>query len=310
MPTDYEIIDVHVHLTRDAAQEQIVFPRAGWPLSWYWGHPGGVQQYMDFHGISHIVTVNYMVTRQVIATRLARARAAGTEADPERIRLELVERVTKFNRWACAEYGAPASRVLPFVMADPVLFGDAITGEIEECIALGARGLKMHPTLNAHLPDDERMYAVYERCQEVGLPILADTGERRPEAGLETWGAPMHWAPVLRRFPRLRLIMAHLPGALWEQRIDLAREFGDNLVFDIAGGFVDDRHPAGGHTVIPANKAVGVIRTIGVDRVLFGSDGPSMDPRRAAEQLVSLDLTDDEKEQILSRNARAFLGLT
>jgi predicted TIM-barrel fold metal-dependent hydrolase len=48
---------------------------------------------------------------------------------------------------------------------------------------------------------------------------------------------------------------------------------------------------------------------VGIDRILFGSDGPFHDPRDAAQQVVALDLTDSERERILSRNAKDYLNI-
>src|SRR5262249_1853220 len=124
-------------------------------------------------------------------------------------------------------------------------------------------------------------------------------------------GAPRHWAPVLREFPRLKLIVAHLPGELWDERIDLAREFGDNLWFDLAGGFVDDKHPRQSHRELPIEQGARLCRKVGIDRILFGSDGPgrSTEILDSAAQVLQLELTDDEKEAILAGNARRYFGL-
>ena len=53
-------------------------------------------------------------------------------------------------------------------------------------------------------------------------------------------------------------------------RIDLAREFPDNLWFDMSGGFVDDHHPPSGHGALPTGQAVRVFRKIGVEWIEDG----------------------------------------
>src|SRR6266702_6406992 len=66
------IVDVHVHLCRDTAQEKAVFPKNGWPDEWYWCSPDKVGPYMDARGVSHIVAVNIMDTGRMTEGRLAR----------------------------------------------------------------------------------------------------------------------------------------------------------------------------------------------------------------------------------------------
>lgn len=51
-----------------------------------------------------------------------------------------------------------------------------------------------------------------------------------------------------------------------------------------------------------------MIKDIGVERVLFGSDYPREDPCSAAKIIESLDLTDGEREAMLWRNAAKLLN--
>lgn len=210
--------------------------------------------------------------------------------------------VRQVNRWAVG-VGSRHPRLPQFIIADPYRFGDELVHEVEECLRLGARGVKIHPYHCGHVPDIPEMYPTYELCQDRGVPLLADTGGR-PNT------EPRLWAPVLEKFPRLRLIVAHLPGELWDERLELAERFaGDNLVFDTAGGFVDALHPPYVHRELLAEHAARIIRRVGVDRVLFGSDGFFGDPMDTAKQIVAMPLTDAEKERILCGNAKAFLEL-
>ena len=311
-----EIIDVHLHLCKDINQERLVFPKAGWPDEWYWGNPDAVIPYMNERGVSYVATQNIMDTGRMVEARLARVRAGGaSEEEVERVSLDLAEnmreRVSGFNDWACEAHAAEP-RIIPFVMIDPVLFGEAASEELDRCIAMGAKGVKVHPSICGHMPDHPNMMAVYERLQEAELPILTDSTSRVNEDG-QQYGLPTNWRSVLSQFPRLRFIMAHFCDEMWDDRVDLSREFKDNLWFDISGGLVDAHHPSGGHSCLPANQAVRVFRKVGIERIMYGSDGPGVgageDIREMAAQVMALDLTDDEKEQILAGNARTFLGL-
>lgn len=308
----YEIIDVHVHLTRDTAQEKIVFPKPGWPDEWYWGSPDKAISYMDRAGISKLISVNIMDTRRMVESRVNRLPKGTSEKEVQETRAKLTEemtdRVRDFNTWLCGEY-KKNPRIIPFMMIDPVLFGNKAIDELNRCIALGAKGIKVHPAICGHLPDHPNMMPVYQRLQELGLGVLSDTGgsgRASPKGG--PFGEPINWEPVLSTFPRLKFIMAHFCDEYWDQRMEMARQFKDNLIFDIAGGLVDVRHPPGGHRELPAVQAARVFRRVGVERFLFGSDGPPLDPMDTAYQVAALDLTEQEKRMIFSGNAKRFLA--
>lgn len=311
----YEIIDIHLHLCRDTAQEKLVFPKRGWPDEWYWCSPDKVTPYMDERGVSHVVTVNIMDTGRMTAARIARLQKGTAAEEVERTRgllkAEMKERVRSFNDWACDTY-RKNPRIIPYMMIDPVLFGDEAVKELDRCIAQGAQGIKVHPSICGHMPDHPSMMPVYQRCQEAGLGVLTDSTARANADG-RTYGMPLNWIPVLSTFPGLKFIMAHFCDEMWDDRVDLARQFKDNLWFDMSGGLVDERHPPGGHSNMPANQAVRVFRKVGVERMLFGSDGPGAghghDILDAAAQVAELPFTEEEKVMILSGNARRFLGL-
>jgi predicted TIM-barrel fold metal-dependent hydrolase len=59
-----------------------------------------------------------------------------------------------------------------------------------------------------------------------------------------------------------------------------------------------------------SEQLVWVIRAIGTDRVLFGSDWPVDAPAKAVAAVQALGLTRAEQAQILYANAAALLGLT
>ncbi|HSZ99784.1 MAG TPA: amidohydrolase family protein [Streptosporangiaceae bacterium] len=307
------IIDCHVHLCVDEKQERLVFPKKGWPLAWYWANPADAVPYMDARGISHMVTMNIMDVGKMTDARIARLEAEqGSPASAvakEQIRADMRARIRRFNDWACGAH-AKQERLLVFAMADPVLFGEDVVAEIERCLDLGATGVKLHPTFCRHLPDHPALLTLYDFCQDRGVPVLSDTNSREVPPGIG-YGYPAHWRPVLKQFPRLRLIMAHLCAGMWDERVELAGEFKDNLWFDISGGFVDALHPSSGHRQLPHEQAPRVLKKIGIERILYGSDSPAFgeDVLDSVWQVLKLTLSDDEKEKILWRNSATLLAI-
>ncbi len=301
---------MHRHLSRDTQLERLIFPKPGFPDDWYWCNLDRVIAYMDAHHISHVGAMNVMSTRSMLDSRMRRAREAGrSERDIAEARVFLREdmrqRVREMNDWSLAAQ-AREPRIRTFIALDPTLFEDASVDELERCIALGATGVKIHPASSQHLPDHPALLPVYERCQEAGVAVLACSTPRPNPDGV-AYAEPLGWRPVLRAFPRLRLALAHFCDDAWDERLEMAREF-PNLWFDISGGLVDAQNPATWRASMLATQAVRVFRKVGVERLMWGSD-TVYDPMPSVRQILGLPFTEDEQEQLLSRNAMTFFGL-
>lgn len=205
--------------------------------------------------------------------------------------------------------GKQYKQLIPFVGVQPI---PGVPGMIEEVVIgkrEGARGVKMHPGTHFFFPDDRQFWPFYGKCQELGLTILSDSGpyEGVP-AGVE-YSEPVHWTDVLRDFPRLTLVLAHLGSGFWDERLDLARQF-PNVYFDTSQGFSTPSSTAlHGYRGLPAVDAVRIMRRIGVERIMYGSDAPIGDPVSQLEEILALDLTEPEKRMVLGENARRILKI-
>ena len=56
------------------------------------------------------------------------------------------------------------------------------------------------------------MWPTYRACEELGLPIIAHSGPDRSGAG---YAEPPAFVEMLRSFPELKVVVAHLGGAAW-----------------------------------------------------------------------------------------------
>jgi len=184
----------------------------------------------------------------------------------------------------------------------------------------GAKGVKLHPGLFHFYPDDQKLWPVYSKCEELGLPVLADSAPspgfhilsgwrvRTPVTGVQ-YGEPQNFAKVLDNFPNLTLILAHLGSAWWDERVELAKSY-TNVFFDTSQGFLaPDRLPCSPHRGLAEEDAIRIIRKIGVERIMFGSDGPALDRQPQIEQILRLPLCNQERNMILSENAKRILHI-
>ena len=72
---------------------------------------------------------------------------------------------------------ASGGELIPFVRLD---LGESPIEEAERCLAVGARGIKLHPRAQRFLLDDERLSPVFELAADRQVPILIHGGRGLP----------------------------------------------------------------------------------------------------------------------------------
>jgi uncharacterized protein len=176
---------------------------------------------------------------------------------------------------------------------------DGLIGELadEAFGRLGLTGAKLHPQVGKFALDDPRLAPLYERAIEHGALLLIHAG-RRPEP-TEHVGAAA-FARLMRRFPRLRVIVAHAGADEFESFFDLCGIY-EGVFLDTAmvyNGFLGGPPPI--QRVLEFQ-----------DRVLFGSDFPNIPYRweDSVSAILDLRLGRTLEEKILCTNAARLLGL-
>lgn len=169
-----------------------------------------------------------------------------------------------------------------------------MAADVEEIKSLGLSGVKLHPDIQGVNIDDERMYKLYSLC-EGELPIYFHMGDDRPEY---RFSEADRLIKVMRDFPRLRVIAAHLGGyRAWDKAAALAEAGGDRIMFDTSSALW-------AMTVERANE---LVRIIGTDKLMFGTDYPVLHAENELKLFMKLDLTESEREDILYNNAKKFI---
>lgn len=169
---------------------------------------------------------------------------------------------------------------------------DDIAGETERIISLGLKGIKIHSDFQQFFVDDEFAYPIYEICADKGLPILFHVGDDRYD-----FSSPERLLRVVKRFPGLTVIAAHLTGwSMWDRGAEL---------FEHSGVYADCSSSL--YAMSPEHAAE-LIRKIGTDRVMWGTDYPMWGAAEELKRFERLPLSENEKEMILSKNALRLLG--
>ena len=89
---------------------------------------------------------------------------------------------------------------------------DRAVAELERAVTqLGLKGLKLHPIHQAFFPDDTRFYPLYEKCAELGVPVLFHSGFAAAGIGMPGGGGMKlkYAAPI----PHIDDIAADFPAS-------------------------------------------------------------------------------------------------
>ncbi len=198
-----------------------------------------------------------------------------------------VARINDFLAGSMAEY---PDKLIGFMALHPGMEDPGT--EIDRAIALGFKGIKLHPDFQKFAIDDPKVFPIYEAAQGK-LPILFHIGDYR-----YSFSHPTQLATVLDNFPKLQVIGAHYAG--WSEWEDAAKYLKSYRLW------VDSSSSS---YSLPPEKIKKMISVFGTDFVLFGTDYPMWAPKREIEILQSLGLTDDELDRIFYKNATELLKL-
>ncbi|MBQ5995699.1 MAG: amidohydrolase [Clostridia bacterium] len=172
---------------------------------------------------------------------------------------------------------------------------DDIERDVEEIVALGLHGVKLHPDIQGFKIDDYRCLKIYEQCEKHRLPILMHTGDSRYDNS-----NPNRLVPVLEIYTELIVIGAHFGGwSIWEEASKKLHGI-PNLYVDCSSSFA----------WLPDDGVVReIINRYGTDRVLFGTDYPMWSPSGELERFMSLGFGEEDNRKILSENAVRVFGV-
>ena len=322
-----DVIDAHTHVMRSAEH--------GRELWSYFLNRGAAseppalhtvdeaERYLDATGVVHANVLmftwsgrywrdgNYTLPDHDPARRIA----------SEELRGRIVARIHDNNDWAL-RLVAERPRFSAFVGVDPALMTEQeLVAELDTGRARGALGVKLVPFDCRVVPDDRRLWPLFDWCASNRVPLLSEVSGR-PGAP----GRPARFAEGLGAFSDLTIVFSHLGhDPVFGQGADaevatLAQEF-PGVHTDLSL-----RLPEMLQGACTPDELIAHLRRIGTDRVLYGSnygfvDTTSVDPdhrpadgpqltwaKRTLDAFLALPLTDGERAAIASENFRRVVG--
>jgi uncharacterized protein len=176
-----------------------------------------------------------------------------------------------------------------------------VVGELERQLALGAVALKIHPVHGGFAPNDRALYPAYQRCAELGVPVVFHCGTSNFPGSTNRYGDPGYIDEVLKDVPELTVVLAHGGRGWWYDAAAFLALTYDNVWIEVSG--LPPRR-------LPDYYAKYDFRRL-ARKCIFGSDWPGVPGIAAnAQALCKLDLDEAVVRRILSGNALAvYRGL-
>lgn len=264
-------IDAHVHVLPDARAAQFLEdegPGSPWSRC-------GVEdclRRMDRYGVERALLVpnndQYLYFQDADETN--RFLGSVVRAHPDRF-------------WAFADVVASGAY---FIEQTPLILERAV----EE---YGLSGLKLHPT-NLHLAaDDLRLVPVLRKAAELGVPVMFHANPCRP--GFHDDCAPDRINRMIRVFPDLDIITAHLGGMKWPDAVTGCTWADMSYILPRLAAL---------YGVGQTNR---ILRAFGPERLIWGTDFPEGEYDVYFDLLDQMDFTDEEIEQIAWENITRLL---
>jgi predicted TIM-barrel fold metal-dependent hydrolase len=199
----------------------------------------------------------------------------------------------------------PGRIVQAWAAVDP-LKGEAAITEAERAIReLGMLGFHFHPIMGHFSVDDPGLAPLFEAIVTLGVPVMIDVGTTGMGAGLpgglgsRIWNAhPRAIDELAASFPDLTIVAAH-PGWPWAEEMTAVALHKGNVFWELSGWA--PRH-------FPDSLKRDVRGRL-QDKVMFGSDYPSMPYERVLREWEELGYPDAIMEKVFHANAERVLGL-
>lgn len=182
-------------------------------------------------------------------------------------------------------------RFIGFAYVTP-LMPEGMLAELKRAIdRLVFAAIKLYPPFTPWPMNEPQWDPIYAFANERGLAVILHTGG-------EPQSLPRLIEEVAPRYPRANFVLGHSGNTPAERRQAIAAARAHlNVYLETCSTF----------------RTPGVIEQLvneaGADRVLFGSDMPLMDPRSQLGKIITAQIPDSAKRQILGGNARRLLRL-
>lgn len=166
-------------------------------------------------------------------------------------------------------------------------------------------GFHFHPIMGRYRVDDDALFPLFDCIRGLGVAVMIDVGTTGMGAGLPgglgsriDHAHPIAVDHLAANFPELTIIAAH-PGWPWIEEMTAVALHKGNVFWEMSG-WAPKYFPPQLRTDIR-----GRLR----DKIMFGTDHPSLPFDRLLREWDELGFSDEVMEGVFHRNAERVLGL-
>ena len=183
---------------------------------------------------------------------------------------------------------------------DPWL-GKVAIYEVERCVKeLGLKGLKFEPYRTESYLNDRRFYALYEKIQELGVPMMVHTGMAQFQGGHRMkYLAPFpYFDDLAADFPGLTIIGCH-QAFPWQDEMLAIASHKPNVYIELSAWWP---HEASRSLIDYTNTAL-------KDKVMFGTGYARIHPKPWIEDFDKQPFSAEVRPKVLMETARKVFCL-
>jgi hypothetical protein len=197
-----------------------------------------------------------------------------------------------------SEFCNESKRLIPFASINPVTDSNPPKTLVRLVKDYGMKGLKLLPPYQHFYPSDPKVYKLYEKAQELDIPIIFHTGTSIFQEARLKYADPLYLDDIAVDFPDLTIVQAHGGRGLWYDTAFFLAKRHKNVHIDLSG-----LPPKNLLSYFPSLEEI-------ADKVIFGSDWPGIPSvRKNIEVIRKLPLKEGAKHKILEENAKRILKL-
>jgi len=182
------------------------------------------------------------------------------------------------------DFGAAnPGKVFGLACFSPYMGDDEYTKSLTWAVReLGFKGVKIHPNAFCMAPSHPAAEKIFRLASDFDIPVMIHTGNGLPNA------MPSLCIPVARKYPRVRIVLAHAGGGMFGADAIVVAQECQNVFLETSWTAVYD--------------LAAMVRTIGAERVMFGTDLPSNVPVELAKY-KSIGLAEAQLEWCMHKTA-------
>lgn len=187
-------------------------------------------------------------------------------------------------------------RFIAFLGVDAGDVDDALAGINDHIIQGRFSGINIEPAHAGMYASDERLFPIYEKCEQNNIPINMTFAGALPDA---TACMPHRLEPVLKAFPDLRICLSHGAWPWFTQITSLLFSYpnlyvsSDSYIMGMPG-YMDYIHAA---------------NSCCENQLIFGSCYPIHDIKKVVDFYMHAGFREDVLPKVFYDNAAHFLGL-